>query len=253
MTLLNISRPPAAAGSAWVKEGWRLFMLAPIPWSGMTALVFLILIAIGMVPLVGVLAVHVLSPFIVAGYMAASRGGSGGEPISFIYLSAGWREGRHQLLLIGLAYMLATVAIFQMVKFFTGGDMEMLLLQAQNPQSLTPEQAELILATALPAMGLGTLLFTPLLMATWFAPPLVLFEGFPAGRAMWWSLWACWVNWRSILVYSLILGMAGMIALLIPFGLGLLVFVPWTLTSTYVAYQDIFRPAAPIETATETA
>jgi uncharacterized membrane protein len=59
---------------------------------------------------------------------------------------------------------------------------------------------------------------------------------------MWWSLWACWVNWRPILVYSLILGIAGMVALMIPFGLGLLVFLPWTLTSTYAAYQDIFSP-----------
>ncbi len=252
-TTLAISRTPAAAGVAWIKEGWRLFMLAPIPWSGMTALVFLVLIAVGMLPVLGALAVHVLSPFIVAGYMAASRGGSRGETISFIYLAIGWREGRHRLLVIGVVYMLATMLIFQMVKFFTGGDMEMLLRQAQNPQVLTPEQAELILATALPAMTFGTLLFTPLLMATWFAPALTIFESFPAGRALWWSLWACWVNWRSILVYSMILGMAGIIAVIIPFGLGLLVFVPWTLTSTYAAYQDIFSPAAQAETGSESA
>jgi len=244
MTPLTISRPPAAAGMSWIKEGWRLFMLAPIPWTGMTALVFLVLMAVGMVPIVGVLAVHVLSPFIVAGYLAASRGGSAGETVSFIYLGAGWREGRQTLLVIGVVYMLATMLIFHLVKFFTGGDMETLLLQAQNPAALTPEQAEQILATAMPAMGMGSLLFAPLLMATWFAPGLVLFEGFPAGRSMWWSLWVCWVNWRPILLYSLILGMAGIVALLIPFGLGLLVFLPWTLTSTYAAYQDIFSPAA---------
>jgi hypothetical protein len=253
MTPLTISRPPAAAGMVWIKEGWRLFMLAPIPWTGMTALVFLVLMAVGMVPVVGVLAVHVLSPFIVAGYLAASRGGSAGEPVSFIYLGAGWHQGRHNLLLIGVAYMLATLLIFHLVKLLTGGDMESLLIQAQNPAALTPEQAEHILATALPAMGLGSLLFAPLLMATWFAPGLVLFEGFPAGRSMWWSLWACWVNWRPILLYSLILALAGMVALLIPFGLGLLVFLPWTLTSTYAAYQDIFSPPAKSESVSELA
>jgi len=128
-----------------------------------------------------------------------------------------------------------------------------LLLQAQNPAALTPEQAEQILATAMPAMGMGSLLFAPLLMATWFAPGLVLFEGFPAGRSMWWSLWACWVNWRPILIYSLILGMAGIVALLIPFGLGLLVFLPWTLTSTYAAYQDIFSPTTQPDAVSELA
>lgn len=242
MNPLTISTPPAAAGTAWIKEGWRLFKLAPIPWTGMTALVFLVLMAVGMLPVVGVLAVHVLSPFIVAGYLAASRGGSTGETISFVFLAAGWHEGRQSLLTIGVLYMLATMLVFYLVRVLTGGDMEELLRQAQNPAGLTPEQAERMVATALPAMGLGTLLLAPLLMATWFAPGLVLFERFTPGRALWWSLWACWTNWRPILLYSLILGLAGMVALLIPFGLGLLVFVPWTLTSTYAAYQAIFRP-----------
>jgi len=172
MTPLTISRPSAATGMAWIRQGWRLFMLAPVPWTGMTALVFLVLMGVSMLPVVGTLAVHVLSPFIVAGYLAASRGGSTGEPVSFIFLAAGWRESRQTLLTIGVVYMLATMLIFYLVGFFTGGDMEALLRQTQNPAALTPEQAEQMLATALPAMGLGSLLFAPLLMATWFAPGL---------------------------------------------------------------------------------
>ena len=249
MNNLSISRTPAAAGMAWIKQGWHLFKQAPIPWTGMTALVFLVLMAVGMVPLAGLVAVHMLSPFIVAGYMAASRGGSRGETVSFIYLAAGWRENpnRNTLLLVGALYMLGTLLIFQLVKYFTDGDMQALLQQTQNPAAMTPEQAEQILATALPAMALGTLLFAPLLMATWFAPALVLFETFPAGKSLWWSLWACWMNWRSILLYSLILGMIGMVALILPFGLGLLIFVPWTLTSTYAAYEDIFLRVEPAD------
>lgn len=53
MNPLTVSQPPAAAGLAWIKEGWRLFMLAPISWTGMTALVFLVLMAVGMLPVVG--------------------------------------------------------------------------------------------------------------------------------------------------------------------------------------------------------
>jgi uncharacterized membrane protein len=237
----------------WIKQGWRLFMLAPIPWTGMTALVFLILMGVGMVPIVGAPAVHLLSPFIVAGYLAASRGGEAGETISFVYIAAGWHEGRQSLWTIGIFYMLATALVFFLVKFFTDGDMDMLLQQSQNPAEMTPEQAEHIVATALPAMALGTLLLTPLLMATWFAPALALFERFPPGRALWWSLWACWSNWRPLLIYSTILGLAGMVALMIPFGLGMLVFLPWTLTSTYAAYQDIFSPVLQPESISELA
>ena len=242
MPSLTVARPPAVAGLAWTKEGWRLFKLAPIPWTGMTALVFLLLMGVGMLPMAGSLIVHVLSPFVVAGYLAASRGGDRGEPVTFVYLGAGWREGRDALLMIGVVYMLATLLIFHLVGFLTGGDMEAVMNQVQNPTDLAPEEARRIVETALPAMGLGTLLFAPLLMATWFSPGLALFERFPAGRALWWSLWACAVNWRPILYYSLILGLAGIVAVVIPFGLGLLVFVPWTLTSTYAAYRDIFVP-----------
>lgn len=242
MLPLTVARPPTFTGMAWIREGWRLFMLAPVPWTGMTALVFLVLMALGFLPVVGGLLVHVLSPFVVAGFMAASRGGERGEPVTFVYLGAGWREGREALLAIGIAYMLASLLIFYLVGFFTGGDLEALFRQAQNPAALTQEQAERMVATALPAIGLGTLLLAPLLMATWFAPALVMFERFPPGRAMWWSLWACGANWRPILYYSLLLGVGGIVAVLIPFGLGLLVFVPWTLTSTYAAYRDIFVP-----------
>jgi hypothetical protein len=242
MLPLTISRPPAIAGLAWVKEGWRLFKLAPIPWTGMTALVFLVLMALGMLPLAGGFLVHVLSPFVVAGFLAASRGGSQGEPVTFVFLGAGWREGRNALLVIGVAYMLAALLIFNLVGFLTGGDLEALLRQAQNarrpdtrggrargghrPAGPEPGHA------AVRAPAHGHLVF----------PRPGAVRALSAGRALWWSLWACAVNWRPILYYSLMLGLAGVVAVLIPFGLGLLVFVPWTLTSTYAAYRDIFVP-----------
>lgn len=240
---LTVLRPPAAQGLAWIKQGWEWFKQAPIPWAGMTALVFLLLMGVGALPYVGGFLVHALSPFIVAGYLAASRAGSAGEPITFVFLGAGLRQGRDSLLVIGLIYMLASLLVFRGVAFFTGGDLSLLTAQVENPHTLTPEEARALLDGILPALGLMALLMTPLLMATWFSPGLAHFEGFRPGQAMWWSLWACAVNWRPILVYSLILALVGMVALVIPFGLGLLVFIPWTLTSTYAAYRDIFAPA----------
>lgn len=244
MSPLTVARPPAAQGLAWVRQGWDLFKLAPIPWTGMTALVFLVLLGVGALPYVGGFLVHALSPFIVAGYLAASRAGEQGDPVTFVFLGAGYHKGRESLLVIGLAYMLASVLVMRGVTFITGGDLDLLMAQFQQPHSLTPEEARALLDGILPAMGLGALLMTPLLMATWFSPGLAHFEGFRPGKAMWWSLWACTVNWRPLLVYSSILGLLGIVALMIPFGLGLLVFIPWTLTSTYAAYRDIFAPPA---------
>ena len=247
MSELTVFRPPAAQGIAWVREGWSLFKLAAVPWAGMTALVFLVLIGVGSLPYVGAVVVHAISPFVVAAYMAASRAGLRGEPVNFLFLGAGFNTGRNSLFVIGIAYMLATLLIFRLVAFFTGGDLDALVAQVEQPHALTPDEAQTLLQGVLPAMSLGALLMVPVLMATWFAPALAHFEGFPPAKAVWWSLWACGVNWRPLLVYSSILGLAGIVAVVIPYGLGLLVFIPWTLTSTYVAYRDIFQ--APEETA----
>jgi hypothetical protein len=254
MSSLTISHPPAAAGLVWIKQGWSLFRLAPIPWTGMTAFVFLVLMGVGALPWVGGLAVYLLSPFIVAGYFSASRAGAEGRPITFLNLGAGFQggstgAGRQALLVIGGVYTLGIFLIFRVVTFFTGGDLALLLQSLQGAESLSPEQTARQLQVVTPALLLGSLLMTPLLMATWFAPGLVLFEGFPAGKALWWSLWACVVNWRPILNYTLLLGLLGVVAMLIPLGLGLLVFLPWTLTATFAAYRAIFTPigAGPVE------
>lgn len=70
---LGIARPPAGEGLAWLKTGWAWFKPAPVPWMGMTALVFLALMGVGAIPGLGGFLIEVLSPFLVAGYMSASR------------------------------------------------------------------------------------------------------------------------------------------------------------------------------------
>ncbi len=242
MTPLTISRPPASAGLLWIKEGWRLFKEAPVPWAGMTALVFMVILGVNMIPWIGRHAIELLSPFLVAGYFSASRAALAGEPVTFIHLGAGWQRGRNTLFGIGGIYLVCSMLVFALASQLAGADVRELLQQAQNPAALTPEQLNQIVGAALPGMMLVAILLTPLLMATWFSPGLAMFEGFPPGRALWWSLWACWINWRPLLVYSLVLGALGTVALVIPFGLGMLVFLPLTLISTYVAYRMIFTP-----------
>jgi len=237
---LTLMRPPAAQGFVWIKTGWQLFKHAPVPWAGMTALVFLILMGVGAIPHLGPIILHALSPFVVAGFLAASRAAKQGEVVNFLYLGHGFRESLQGLLLLGVAYMVCMFLIFKLVAFFTGGDLGLLTKQIENPNQLTPQEAEMLLQGIMPSLLLGSLFLVPLLMATWFSPGLILFESFPPAKAAWWSGWACLVNWRPILVYSLSLSVMGMIALMIPLGLGLLIFIPWTLTSTYAAYEDIF-------------
>jgi uncharacterized membrane protein len=240
MRALSVTRPPAAAAMAWMKTGFALFTPAAVPWMGMSAAFFLAAFAISLIPMVGPLALELLSPFLVAAYMAAAQAAERGEPTGLIHVGVGFQRGRHALLVIGVVYLVAHLVVGQVMTLIGGDAVERLVAQSVRPQEMDPEQMRALLDQAMPALLTGTLLFTPLLMATWFAPALVLFEAFPPGKAMFWSLWACLVNWRPMLLYGLLLSLLGVVALLIPLGLGLLLFLPLAMTSTYAAYRTQF-------------
>lgn len=243
---LTLARPPSREGLVWLKAGWAWFKLAPVPWMGMTALAFLVLMGVGGIPYLGRYLVEMLSPFLVAGFMSACRAAEEKQPVTFLHLAAGFgADKRIGLAIMGAVYLAGTLLIDLIMRQLGGEGFQQLAQLAGNPTALAPEQAQAILNQAMPAILTGLLLMTPLIMATWFAPALVLFDGFSAGNAMWWSLWTCAVNWRPLLTYSALLGLLGVVAMLIPFGLGLLVFLPWVLSSTYAAYRAMFVPAVP--------
>jgi uncharacterized membrane protein len=246
-TPLTVARPAANQGIAWMKTGWAWFRLAPVPWMGMTAVAFLALTGIGMLPVVGGYIVELMSPFMVAAFMSASRAAEQGQPVSYLHLGAGFRpEARIRLIIMGAVYLAGILLVDMIMRQMGGESFEQMAQLAQAPKDITPEQARTIMSQALPAMLTGLVLMTPLVMATWFAPALILFDRFSASNGMWWSLWACAVNWRPVFVYSLWLGLIAVVAMLIPFGLGLLVLLPWIMTSTYAAYRSMFVPPEPV-------
>ncbi len=224
----------------WMREGWRLFKLWPMAWMGMTALAFLVILGVTLLPFVGGYLVELLSPVLVAGYMLASRAAERGEQVNFLFLGQGFKEHLPALLVVGGIYLLAGLLVGQIVTAMGGASLQEMMRMAQDPAGIQPEQARAMLNQSLPVLFLGLALCTPLLMATWFAPALVVFRGFSPGNALWWSLWTCFANWRPVVVYSLVMGAFGLLAILIPMGLGLLVMLPVALISTYAAFGQLF-------------
>jgi uncharacterized membrane protein len=93
------------------------------------------------------------------------------------------------------------------------------------------------------AFLLGALVFLalllPLVMAIWFAPPLVVFNNLSAIDAMRLSFLGCLKNIVPFLIYGLlgaIIAFAATITLL----LGWLVATPIFMASIYVSYREIF-------------
>jgi len=239
---LSVLRAPAGEGLNWLKEAWMLFKDAALPWMGVTAAAFLALMLLALIPGIGQHLVELLSPFLVAAFMAAARAAENREPVNFLHLGAGFRSAPQPLLVVGVAYLAGTLLIELIMRGIGGASLQQLGQIAVDPRAMNPEEAREILDRAAPSLLIGLTLLTPLLMATLFAPALILFHGFRPGNALWWSLWACGRNWRALLVYSLLLGALGTLALIIPLGLGMLVFLPLAMISTYRAYRTLFRP-----------
>jgi uncharacterized membrane protein len=120
-----------------------------------------------------------------------------------------------------------------------GFDPEVIMAAAQNEKA-NPAEVQALMNQALPAVLTGLLLFTPLLMATWFAPALILFGGARLGTALGVSLKAVLKNWASLTVNGLVLGLLLFFAALVPMLLGLLVAMPVLFGSLYASYQSIF-------------
>lgn len=240
----DIPRKVAAnQGVRWVVEGFRLYRKTPLLLSAAFGLMFAILIALNLIPGIGAAFSELATPLMVAGFMAAYRALDSDSELELPHFLAGVSNPAPPgptlpLMTLGAVQMLATLLIAQLM-LGMGFDPEAVMKAAQNPQT-SPADMQAVMSQALPAALTGLALFTPLIMATWFAPALVLFGGARPATALAVSFKAVARNWPAMFVNGLALGLVLFVAALVPLLLGLLVAVPVLFGSLYASYQAVF-------------
>lgn len=243
----DIPRKVAASqGLQWVVAGFRLYRKNPLLLSAAFGLLFGVVMALNLIPLVGGSLSELASPLMVAGFMAAFRALDSGEDLELPHFLAGVRGPAIPLMTVGAAQLLGTLLIGQ-VMLGMGFDPQALMAAAQSQKS--PAEMQAIINQSTPALLTGMVLFTPLIMATWFAPALILFGGARPATALGVSLRAVARNWAATLVNGLALGLVLFVSALVPLLLGLLVAMPVLFGSQYAAYQAIFAVWADDESA----
>ncbi|MGQ0653618.1 MAG: BPSS1780 family membrane protein [Betaproteobacteria bacterium] len=225
---------PAGHGWTWIAEGWALFMRNPAVWIVIGVVFTLIYVALHFLPVVGAMAALVLTPVFAGGVMLGCRALERRERLAFDHLFAGFRERVGALAGIGALYLGAAIVIALVVGVATGGKLFEVLSGELDPAAVAAAAGTLALA-----MLIMLALLVPVLMALWFAPCLVLFQGRGAVAAMAESFVACVANTVPFLLYGLILLGLSIVAS-IPMGLGWLVLGPLTAASIYTGYRDIF-------------
>jgi uncharacterized membrane protein len=239
---------PITAGWDWIAGGFEHFKKDPWPWIGAVVILYIITIAISLVPLVGMIASTIVGPMLTGGLMIGASAQRNGESLRIEHLFAGVLSNQAgQLALIGVIYLVGGLFISLLVGLWIGGSLAV-TATGLAPGTLNDPSSELVFSLLGPRLLLpilvALLLAIPLGMALFLAPPLVALDGLTAVAAMKLSFSGCLRNILPLLLYGLIAA-ALLFVGTIPLMLGLLVVLPVLMASLYAAYRDIYFPRSP--------
>ena len=227
----------AGRGVSWIGAGWKLFARAPLMWIVALLILVVIAVVVNIVPIIGQIAFQIATPVFYGGLFVACRSLERGGDFELEHIFAGFKTQLANLCIVGAIFLVGMLALFVVFAFFAGFGILGAMLSG-NTDDIAP---------ALVASGFSILLgglvmlalMVPLLMAYWFAPALVIMHGLGAWEAMKASFVGCLRNIIPTLLYGIVMVVLFIVAS-IPLGLGLLVMIPLSFTSTYSAYRDIF-------------
>lgn len=245
---------PAAAGWRWLIGGYALFRRNPLLLSLLVIAYWLTVAMLNVLPIIGALVASLAMPGLTVGMMRACQGIERGTPVGVPTLYGSLRDNAKSLMTLGALYLCATLGILGVSALADGGE----FFRAMTGAGPVDKDALDDGGFLLPALVVMTLL-VPLLMAYWFAPILAAWHRLPAGKALFFSFVACWLNWRAFLAYGLALfGVAGVIPGVVLAAIGLispeaasfltaaftvpmvLVVAPIVFASFYVSYREVF-------------
>lgn len=255
---ISFARLDARSGRRWLARALAMFRAAPLPWL-LLLFTYYLLIALSEVgpwSTVSQFLAPLLKPVFAVGFLAAAWAQERGGAPKFADLFRGFRSNLGALILIGAVFLGGMLLAVQATKLVDDGHLIGLLAGREKPT-----EELLITGRVQAAMLVGMACALPTLLATWFAPALVVFNDASAMNALGTSLRAAFANWRPIAVYGLALfafgGVLPTIALAIAqlFGetiaslLAVLFVTPYFVVfiatlhiSDYVSYREIFHP-----------
>ncbi|MFO1205976.1 MAG: BPSS1780 family membrane protein [Burkholderiales bacterium] len=237
---LQVQKLSVANGLKWIVDGFALFRLRPSVWIALTAIWMLISVALVTIPSLGQLVLYLVTPALGAGMLVGCRALERGHNLEIAHLFAGFRSQPGPLISIGGVYLLGNVITFGAFMMLGGDRIITAALERAADAQVSPPDVPA-------APLLSVFLLVPLFMAVVFAPPLVMFQNLPALQAIKASFLGCMANLAPVLLFAVLSATCAMIAML-PYGLGMLVWIPIYAGAVYRGYKALFEggtPAAP--------
>ena len=238
-------------GAGWLAEGWRIFRSAPIGWFAVVFLYLLVTQVVALLPVVG-LAGLVLVPVFTVGLLTAARAVARGTRLEVNLLFSGFRHDLRPQLVLGAVYLAGALLVVAAMRFTDSeGILQAVLTGRRRPEEV---QAGEILGP----LFVFALIYAPLTMMFWFAPPLVAWHAAGPAKALFFSFFACLLNWRAFLAYAgaivlvvaalmMVMGIVGLSGGASPSAASVLalsfsvVLLPTLFASFYASYRDVFE------------
>jgi uncharacterized membrane protein len=236
MRVVDVS---AASGAAWVSEAFTMLRAQPLAWISLTSAWLLVSLLLMLIPLIGAPLMTMAQPAFFAGFVLACRDQDMGLPVSTTHLFAGFRASGRTLIQIGSVSLLAELAVMLTLGAFGFFD-ALKSIDRDNPS------VEAIAAAFSSMGGLWFAAAAAVFMikgVLWFTAALIAHQPMPASHAIRWSFFALIGNIVPLVVFGiLMLGL--MFVALVPWGLGLLIFVPLYAITHYTSFKGVFRADA---------
>jgi len=254
------TRYEARHGIAWLAQAYALFSRKRLPWIMLLLTYYILLKLLLYVPYAGPYAISILKPVFAVGLLAAAWTQERGGTPQLSQLFQGFRANLGSLLPIGIFFVVGVTAAVFASSLVDDGKLLDLLSNAGGAMTEEDFTAALADGSLQAGMLFSALLTIPILIATWWAPALVVFQNAGAGTALAVSFRAAIANFRPLAIYALGVFFYGAAlpalfsgvlilllhepglqiakVLLMPYG----IFLAATLhISDYVSYRDVFH------------
>ena len=197
----------ATAGALWVRRGFQAFARQPLAFSGMFAAFLFLVFVLTLLPVIGPLLLLALLPLGSLGFMIATRQSLAGRlplPRAFVEPLLQGRQRVRAMLMLGVVYAIASVAIISLSEWADGGALESLMELLADGKATPDVVAERLADSRLQIgllmrFGLAGLLSVPF----WHAPALVHWGAQGVAHSLFSSTVAMWRNKGAFTVFAL--------------------------------------------------
>lgn len=229
-----------------MKQGFALFRKQPAEMSTLFLSYLFLMLAFGIVPVVGQIATIVLVPVFSMAFMQACVQIEQGKRVYPNMLLKGFRSPAFtRLLQLGALYLTAAVIAVAASSIIDGGVFWKVMSGQMPLNAQTVRDSNMSLA-----MLFAAAVYLPAAMAFWHAGPLIMWQNMGVGKALFYSFFAVLRAGKAFLIYGLAwiaIGVmlpsivSSILALLFGSpGIAMLILLPLSLVMTVVMYCSFY-------------